>query len=253
MQISSPHNKRIRLVQELHEKRRLRLKMGLCVVEGEQEIEYALRGGYIPESLFVCEDRPISLNHLENVERYAVSLDVFEKVSYRGADSKVFAIFKIRQFELPKQHLKRVLVLEKVEKPGNLGAVFRSALAAGVDWLVTLDNSTDFYNANCIRASVGTVFLLPHRHLTHEAFWHWASNQQLTICATRLNGAENIYLSDLPERAAWIMGGEHSGLSDFWERAGVRGFYIPMEGEIDSLNLSVSSALVLYEHKRQFG
>jgi TrmH family RNA methyltransferase len=141
--------------------------------------------------------------------------------------------------------------LEGVEKPGNLGAVCRSAVAADVDFLISTGQSTDFYHPHCIRSSVGTVFRLPHLHLSNEEAKALIQEAQLSICTTKVDGQLKLYTDPLPKRAAWILGSEHGGLTAFWEGPEVRAYQIPMKSEIDSLNLSVSTALVLYEHMRR--
>ena len=238
---------------ELVEKRRSRKKFGMLAVEGAQEIGYALRGGYQLEYLLFPEGSMVDKTLLQQAKHFAeVDQRLFEKITYRGLNSGLAAIMDAVVFKSDSRKWNKILLLENIEKPGNLGALFRTAVASGCDAIITMGTSTDFYNPNCIRSSVGTVFLLPHWHMENEAALDWLREQQLSICTTDLTGSESLYKTSLPERVAFVFGAEHQGVSDFWRNNAQERIRIPMHGDIDSLNLSASAAVVLYEHHRQW-
>ena len=253
--IHSAQNPVARLYAELHERKRSRQREGLFAVEGIQEIRYALMGGYLPKYLLLRGDRSVEeffpeFPSTSDVRR--LKEELFDALAVRGSASPALAIM----VQIPKPALSegvydKVLVLEQIEKPGNLGALFRTALATGCDLLLTVGSSTDFYNPNCIRSSVGTVFRVPHVHLETEQAKDFLKAQDLAIWTSRLDGSSSLFETKLTERAAFVFGSEHSGLSAAWEEAGMNALKIPMAHEMDSLNLSASAAVVLYEHLRQ--
>lgn len=238
---------------ELVEKRRSRKKFGMLAVEGAQEIAYALRGGYALEYLLFPEGAQVDKALLQQAKHYAeVDEQLFEKITYRGLNSGLAAIMDAVEHTAEGRNWNKVLVLENIEKPGNLGALFRTAVASGCDAIITTGSSTDFYNPNCIRSSVGTVFLLPHWHMENEAALVWLKKRQLSVSITDLAGSQSLYETELPQRIAFVFGAEHQGVSDFWRNNAQGRIRIPMQGDIDSLNLSASAAVVLYEHHRQW-
>ena len=236
----------------MQSRKRARIKQERMVVEGDQEIAYALRSGfqlleyYLPEGKLISE----SILPLEP-ELFHCTTNCFNHISMRGLAAGAVGVFATTQiFEVPNK-LNHVLLVENIEKPGNLGALFRSASAAGVQCIISTGNSTDFYHPNCIRSSVGTVFLIPHFHMTNEDALVWLQKNDLTICSTSLSGTNILFQDSIPERVVWIMGGEHNGISDFWEQHSHSQWQIPMKSNIDSLNVSVAAALVLFETMRQ--
>ena len=254
MIIKSAQNRMAKRYAELVEKRRSRKKFGMLAVEGAQEIGYALRGGYQLEYLLFPEGSMVDKTLLQQAKHFAeVDQRLFEKITYRGLNSGIAAIMDAVEYRVDGRRWNKVLVLENIEKPGNLGALFRTALASGCEAIITTGSSTDFYNPNCIRSSVGTVFLLPHWHMENEAALAWLQAQQLPVCITDLTGSQSLYEGSLPERVAFVFGAEHQGVSDFWRNHSQQRLRIPMQGNIDSLNLSASAAVVLYEHYRKFG
>lgn len=251
----SPQNPVVRLYSELHERKRSRQREGLLAVEGIQEIQYALMGAYVPKYLLLRGDQSVK----EVFPEFPLSGDVrrlkeelFDTLAVRGSASSALAIMEQKpKPELYKGVYDKVLVLEQVEKPGNLGALFRTALATGCDLVLTTGASTDFYNPNCIRSSVGTVFRVPHAHLESEQAKEFLNDQGLSIWTSRLDGSSSLFEAQLTDRSAFVFGGEHAGLSKDWTGAGMQALRIPMAKEMDSLNLSASAAVVLYEHLRQ--
>lgn len=249
--IKSEQNQFVKRYTELVERKRSRKKLQMLAVEGIQEIEYAIEGGYSPEFILISgEDIPSELIELESLI-HPLDPSIFRKISYRSESSKALAVFHQKNSLDLHTPFHKVLVLENVEKPGNLGALFRTCLATGCDLLITTGESTDFYNSNCIRSSVGTVFRVPHIHLSNEEALEFLKKQDLSVFTTRLENGSNLYQSKLPERSAFVLGAEHQGISSFWAERELDSLYIPMKADMDSLNLSVSAAVVLYEHLRQ--
>ena len=249
--IKSEQNQFVKRYSELVERKRSRKKLQMLAVEGIQEIDYAIEGGYSPEFILISgEDIPSELIELESLI-HPLDPSIFEKISYRSESSKALAVFHQKNSLDLHTPFHKVLVLENVEKPGNLGALFRTALATGCDLLITTAESTDYYNSNCIRSSVGTVFRVPHIHMSNEDALQFLKDQELSIFTTRLEGGAPLFESELPKRSAFVLGAEHQGISTFWSERNLNGLFIPMKASMDSLNLSVSAAVVLYEHLRQ--
>ena len=144
-----------------------------------------------------------------------------------------------------------VAVLEAVEKPGNVGAVLRSADATGVSAVIVTDPATDLYNPNCIRASLGTVFSVPVCTATAQQALDWLRAQALTVYAARLDNAADYRQVRLAQRAAVVLGSEVAGLSQSWRAPDIRGLKLPMLGVADSLNISATAAVLFYEALRQ--
>jgi TrmH family RNA methyltransferase len=224
----------------------------MLVIEGEQELEYALRAGYPLEYLLYPIGQEPSQYLIDRAKHSAeMETSLFKKLTYRGESARVAAILGFMDNDVEGRSFNKVLVLENIEKPGNLGALFRTALASACDAIITTGQSTDFYNSNCIRSSVGTVFLLPHWRMDNDEALSFLKKQDLQIYATDLEGSKSLYAEALPERAAFVFGAEHQGISDFWKNKSAHKIRIPMAADMDSLNLSASAAVVLYEHSRQ--
>jgi TrmH family RNA methyltransferase len=183
-----------------------------------------------------------------------VPSSVFEKITYRSAVPNVLTVFEIphrplEQISLPQIPL--ILVLEAIEKPGNLGAILRTADAAGVSAVLVCDPATDLYNPNTIRASLGALFTLPVCTVSSETAAEWLKTLKIPIYATHLEASRSLYSCDLSGPVALLMGSEAKGISPFWiERADER-IIIPMQGSVDSMNVSASTAILLFEVVRQ--
>ena len=185
---------------------------------------------------------------------FYVSKEVYDKVAYRGGTEGIIAEMKAKDLklsdlELPENPL--VVVLESVEKPGNLGAVLRSADAAGADALLVCDPLTDIYNPNVIRASVGAVFTVPTVACRTADAIPWLQRRGVQILTAQLQDSSLYYDCDMRRGTALVMGTESTGLSDAWRRAATAHIRIPMLGRLDSLNVSVSASILLFEAVRQ--
>lgn len=184
-----------------------------------------------------------------------VSLDVFEKIAYREGSDGLLAVAIPKYADLqafkPKKKNPLIIVLETVEKPGNLGAVMRTADAAGVDAVIIADPRTDLYNPNAIRASVGCIFSVPLFACSSEECIKWLKNNNITIYCTYLKASIDYLDADFKKASAIVMGTEATGISQQWVDAADQNIIIPMNGIADSLNVSVTTAIVTFEAIRQ--
>lgn len=258
--ISSKANPRIKNVVKL-QKASERLEQGLFIVEGFREIDRAIRSGFHPEELYICESlskhgqSEAILNQLPGFRNYeTVTEEVFEKMAYREGSDGIIAVFKskanaLQDLKLPGNPL--LIVLESVEKPGNLGAVMRTADAAGVDAVFLCNPTTDLYNPNTIRASLGCIFSLNIIVTSSEQAIAWMKKNGIQIYCTYLEASVNYLEADYTNPCAIVMGSEAEGLTQKWIQNSNKNIIIPMHGIADSLNVSVSSAVVVYEALRQ--
>ena len=256
--ITSSQNPKIKLLLQLQQKSSERRKAGLFVVEGRRELMHCLETGFDIACVFWCPAVEVGTEPLpalpDGIRVFEVSKAVYEKVAYRGSTEGIIAEVRIRQLSLtdlrlPEQPL--VVVLERVEKPGNLGAVLRSADAAGVDAVIVCDPLTDLYNPNLIRSSVGAFFSVPCVACTSEACITFLKQRGIQILTAQLQDSRLYYDTDMRRPTAIVMGTEATGLTSQWREAADAHIRIPMLGRIDSLNVSVSAAVLMYEAVRQ--
>ena len=253
--ITSAQNPKIKRLLALQKDSSLRRETGLFVVEGQRELEHCLSAGFTADTLFICRE----LFREQGPEKAApkvfeVSREVYERIAYRGSTEGIIAeVFTrnlpLEDLRLPDNPL--IAVLESVEKPGNLGAVLRSADAAGADALLICDPLTDIYNPNVIRASIGAVFTVPTVACTSAEAINWLKRNKIRILTAQLQDSSAYYDRDLTLPTALVMGTESTGLSDRWREAADAHIRIPMLGSLDSLNVSVSAAILLFEAVRQ--
>lgn len=259
--ISSTQNAKVKFLLNLQQKSSARRENGLFVAEGLREIQHCADAGFEIDSVFCCRNisRTAELQHLldslgSTTRLFEVSPQVYEKIAYRDGTEGVIAEIKARSLGLDDLDLgpsPLVIVLESVEKPGNLGAVLRSADAAGADALIVCDPLTDLYNPNLIRSSVGAAFTVPTVACTSEECIEFLKSHGIKILTAQLQDSELYYNSPMTEGVAIIMGTESTGLSQLWRKAADAHIRIPMLGQIDSLNVSVSAAILLFEAVRQ--
>ncbi|WP_224995561.1 RNA methyltransferase [Cesiribacter sp. SM1] len=258
--ITSPQNPRIKKLLELQEKSRTRRNDNMFVIEGPREIRLAIAGGYRIESLYFCpqlintQEARDAIYEAGNAEQIELSLQVFEKVAYRKTTGGLLAVALMKEHGLHNLELSDnplILVCEGVEKPGNLGALLRTADAAKLDALIICDPKADFYNPNVIRSSVGCVFTQPIAAATSEETIAWLRQHKIKIYATALTASVRYDTVDLSEPAALVMGTEATGLTNVWLRASDQNIIIPMRGVIDSMNVSAAAAVVVFEAARQ--
>lgn len=250
--IESTKNDKIKHLQKLITKNAFRKKEGVFLVEGQQENQSALNFNNEPIAFFICED--IFSGKLPDSKIHFVSKSVYEKIAYRGSTEGIIGIYKIKEKKINDFKIKentRIIVLESIEKPGNLGAILRSCEAFGIDALLIADAKIDFYNPNVIRSSVGCLFGMRIFSGTNEDIFNFLQKNNISIFTTIMSeDARMINEVNLNKKSALVFGTEHSGLSDFWKNKG-QNTLIPMCGKIDSLNLSNAVAISCYEILRQ--
>ena len=251
--IISTQNQKIKDAIVLREKSRERRKQNRFIIEGLSEINFAVANGYVLETLFVCDG--FSLAHLPQAEqRLDVSKEVFAKLALRENSGGLFAIAKAKTQTLDQLCLSEnpfIIVLEAVEKPGNLGAILRTADASAADAVIICDELCDIYNPNVIRSSIGCLFTLQVVACTSEQCLEFLRLHKISIYAAELKASEFYHQTDMTKPCAIVMGTEADGLSNFWINNADARIKIPMHGAIDSLNVSVSTAIITFEAMRQ--
>lgn len=259
--ITSAKNPKVKDAIKLMDRRQRNLS-GLMLIEGVKELALSIKGGVSINRLFYCEDlfkgpeQDIILKAAaaQSAELIPISTHVFEKMAYREDSFGLIAVAKqpIKTLnDIPLKKSPLIIVVEGVEKPGNLGAIIRSADAAGVDGVIVCGRSTDIYNPNAVRASIGTVFTVPVVEAALSETISWLKVKSIKAIATSPH-AETVYFdAALKGPCAIVMGSEHEGLSKIWIDEADLLVRIPMEGEADSLNLAMSTTILLYEALRQ--
>lgn len=256
--ITSTQNQGIKDILKLS-KAKSRRETGLFTIEGEREIRRAHENNYRFHKVFYCRKqlskKSQKLIEIINCEqKFEVSENVFSRIAYRDNSDGLFAIafaklHNLGDFENHNSVL--YLVIEKVEKPGNLGAMLRTADAAGIDGIIVCDNDTDLYNPNVIRSSLGCIFTKKTAVCNSEKAINFLKEKGIKIYAAALQDSEFYSRADLKGPSAIVMGSEADGLSERWRKAADKIISIPMKGDIDSLNVSVSAAILLFEALRQ--
>lgn len=256
--ITSTQNPRIKNLLQL-EKARNRKKTKTFTIEGFREIERALKSGYQFESLFYCPEID-NYKYPEFVEQFpvttkiAVSHHVFSRIAYRTKHEGLLATAKMKEHRLedfspPENGL--YFVIESVEKPGNLGALLRTADAAGLDAVFICDNQTDIYNPNVVRSSLGCLFSNKLILSSSELLIKFFKRHEISIFAAALQKSEAFYEADFTKSSAIVLGSEALGLSSEWRDNAKKTIHIPMRGLADSLNVSASAAILIFEALRQ--
>jgi len=257
--ITSTQNPKVKSLLAL-EKPRERRKQQLFVIEGKKEIGLALEAGYKIGNIFFCDEiistQEVSKLFKDDKLLIPVSKDVFDKLAVRENSGGMIAVAEQKLHTLDQITLSNnplVLVLESVEKPGNLGAILRTADASGVDAVIICDPQTDFYNPNVIRSSIGCIFTKHVAAATSEETINWLKKNNIRIYCTYLKASKLYHLTDYTQPSAIVMGTEATGLSDTWVKNSDANIIIPMQGKIDSMNVSTAAAVVVFEAKRQRG
>ena len=259
--LTSFQNAKVKDVARLR-KRRNRGEGEPIVIEGEREVARAVAQGVSVHRLYYCLDLASSDGHSlvsslkesPDVERVECSREVFEKLAYREGPDGILALADPPQWGLDDVQLSEtplVLVVEHIEKPGNLGTLLRSADAVNADAVLVCDPVTDLYNPNVIRASTGTLFSRPVVQTTSAAALAWLTTHKLHIAAALPDADLDYFDADLSGSLAVVLGAEHAGLSQIWKEAATVALRIPMCGQADSLNVSAAGVLFLYEALRQ--
>lgn len=260
-EITSANNPKIKRILRLQKFSKDRINENVLVIEGSREIHRALISGFEFESIYICnklitsEIKDSILNDFHEQKRIYISENIFSKIAYREGSDGIFAIAinkktNIDDLNLPQNPL--LLVIENVEKPGNIGAMLRTADAAAVDAVIICNNSTDLYNPNIIRSSLGCVFSLKIVECETKTAITYLNKKNIRIFATVLSDKSKKYTKiDYTAPSAIVLGSEANGLSQEWREASQAEIIIPMLGIADSLNVSVTAAVVIFEAKRQ--
>ena len=260
--ISSIQNPEVRQLEHWNRKSRNRRRDNLFVLEGLRELRLALRGGYSPEKFYFCpeiidEAQLRTIPELEQCTGVGLSPEVYRHLAYRGKTEGVIALMHSRDHSLKNLSWKTknplVLVAEAPEKPGNIGALLRTADAAGLDAVLIADLQGDLYNPNIIRSSVGCLFTIPVATGSSSEILRFLKRSNFQIMGAALGGAVRYDAADYTPATAIVVGTEATGLTSIWKEGADLLVEIPMAGSIDSMNVSVAAAILMYEGLRQRG
>ena len=257
-QITSLQNPLVKYLFTLTQKSKQRKEQQQFLIEGKREISLALEAGYLIEQLFICPDILSEVEVEKLFSGYkctAISTQVYEKLTYRSSTEGILALAQCKNHALSGVEFQKahplVLVAEAPEKPGNIGALLRTADAAGVDAVYIANPKTDLYNPNIIRSSVGTVFTVSIFMGSSEEIRSHLQQQGFAIYCAALTASQPYDEVSYKGRTAIVVGTEDTGLSPTWLKASTQNIIIPMQGKIDSMNVSVSAAILIFEAVRQ--
>lgn len=243
---------------QLQEKAKTRKQTGTFLMEGKREIELALKGGYQLETILYLPEL-VSEKELRAFSGSAcieISKEVYQKLAYRDTTEGILAVAKTKSHLLTDLQLSAnplLLVAEGIEKPGNLGALLRTADAANIDAVIIANPKSDLYNPNIVRSSVGCLFTNQIATGTTEAVIAYLKANKVAIYSATLQNANSYHLENFTTPTALVVGTEATGLTEPWRTESTQNIIIPMQGEIDSMNVSVAAAILLFEAKRQRG
>jgi len=261
-QITSTQNSFIKELLQLKEKSRARKKTQTFLIEGLREISLAIKGNYKIETILINPSiiSEIEVSNLlvtinEDVELIEISHDIYKKLALRESTEGVLAISKSKNLSLETLSFESknplILVAEAPEKPGNIGALLRTADAAGIDAVIIANPKTDLYNPNIIRSSVGCVFTVPIATGSTSEVISYLKENDINIYGAALTASVEYQTIDYKQASAIVVGTEATGLSNDWLENTSKNIIIPMRGAIDSMNVSVSAAIILFEAVRQ--
>ena len=256
--LSSNKNPEIKRLRLLIQKSRARKNQGLFVIEGEREIKKALQGNYQLQSVFIKQGSEQDFSELikkdNDSSHFEVSTGLFEQISIRSGSEEILAIAHAKPHLIDGLKIKSdalILVIEAPEKPGNIGALYRTAAAAKFDAVIIANPKTDFYNPNSIRSSLGCLFLLPTALASSEEVIRYLNHHEVLIAAAALEPTALPYDNfKYATPCALVLGTESTGLNKQWITAAHHQLIIPMGSDVDSLNLSVSAGILMYEARR---
>lgn len=259
--ITSLQNPIIKELLQLKEKSRVRKKTNRFIIEGQREIILAIEGNYQIEtimfdaSIISIEDVQ-GFTDFDTIELIEITQEVYQKIAYRGTTEGIIAVAQTKDLSINNLELKKekplILIAEAPEKPGNIGALLRTADAANIDAMIIANPKTDLYNPNIIRSSVGCVFTNQiAMGSTTEIIAYLKNNNIAIYCAALLENSEAYQKQDFSNASAIVVGTEATGLSDEWLENSTKNIIIPMQGKIDSMNVSVAAGILIFEAKRQ--
>lgn len=259
--ITSVVNPRVKQVIRLRDAKERR-KAGLTIIDGAKEILCALDSGINCREVFWAEHNAALLEEGGLSQKLAalkipcvpVTANVFDKMAYGERGDGLLAVVQIPSYTIKDvRHSENpfYIVIEGVEKPGNLGAILRSCDGLGVDGVLISDPKTDLFNPNVIRASLGTVFSMKPVVMSNDDILAFFKSNKIKVFAADPSGERAVTQADFRKPSAIVVGSEHEGLSKFWKEKADGCLHIPMKGKADSFNVSISAALLIYEALRQ--
>jgi TrmH family RNA methyltransferase len=259
-QITSAQNPYIKSLIQLQEKAKARKQSGIFLIEGMREIELAIKGDYELETLLFV---PEVINNLQifkspnlQIELIEISKEVYKKLAYRDTTEGIIAVAKTKSLQLSELKLPKnplTVVMEAIEKPGNIGAVLRTCDAAKIDAVIIANPKTDLYNPNIVRSSVGCLFTNQIATGSTEEVIDYLIQKNINFYSATLQNSNSYHTQNYTLPTALVVGTEATGLSEIWRKKATQNIIIPMQGEIDSMNVSVAAAILIFEAKRQRG
>lgn len=260
-QITSSQNPYIKSLLQLQEKAKARKQSGTFLIEGIREIELAIKGNYeietilfLPELVSETQLKKIVISSaVENIE---ISKEVYQKLAYRDTTEGILAVAKTKSLQLSDLNLPQnplILVMESIEKPGNIGAILRTCDAAKVDAVIIANPKTDLYNPNIVRSSVGCLFTNQIATASSEDTINYLIENKINFYSATLQNSTSYHTQNYTAPTALVVGTEATGLTQLWRDKATQNIIIPMQGAIDSMNVSVAAAILIFEAKRQRG
>ena len=242
---------------QLQEKAKARKQSGTFLIEGQREIQLAIQGGYELETLLFFPELidPISVNQLsQQIPLIEINKEVYQKLAYRDTTEGILAIARSKSMQLSDLKLSNnplILIAEAPEKPGKIGALLRTADAANLDAVIIANPKSDMYNPNIVRSSVGGLFTNQIAVGNTSEIITFLQQNNINFYSATLQNATSYHTQDFTQPTALVVGTEATGLSQEWRDKATQNINIPMQGAIDSMNVSVAAAILIFEAKRQ--
>ncbi|MDO6760117.1 RNA methyltransferase [Tamlana sp. 2_MG-2023] len=258
-EITSIQNPLIKQLSQLKDKSRERRKTGTFLIEGEREISLAIKGGFQLETILFCTElfssEKLKTFTSEAIQQIEISKDVYQKLAYRETTEGILAVAKSKTQDISQLKIEKenplILIAEAPEKPGNIGALLRTADAANIDAVIIANPKTDLYNPNIIRSSVGCVFTNTIATGSTSEIIDFLKKKNINIYCAALQASVPYHTQDFTQATALVVGTEATGLSEAWRENSTQNIIIPMQGDIDSMNVSVAAGILVFEAKRQ--
>ena len=256
-QITSVQNPFIKSLIQLQEKAKARKQSGSSLIEGMREIELAIKGNYEIETILFLPEL-VSNNQITKLTDNPIEItkEVYQKLAYRDTTEGILAVAKTKSLQLADLKLSEnslILVMEAIEKPGNIGAVLRTCDAAKIDAVIIANPKTDLYNPNIVRSSVGCLFTNQIATGSTDEVIDYLIQKNINFYSATLQNSTSYHTQNYTLPTALVVGTEATGLSEHWRKKATQNIIIPMQGEIDSMNVSVAAAILIFEAKRQRG
>jgi TrmH family RNA methyltransferase len=256
-QITSVQNPFIKSLIQLQEKAKARKQSGSFLIEGMREIELAIKGNYEIETILFLPEL-VSNNQITKLTDNPIEItkEVYQKLAYRDTTEGILAVAKTKSLQLADLELSKnplILVMEAIEKPGNIGAVLRTCDAAKIEAVIIANPKTDLYNPNIVRSSVGCLFTNQIATGSTEEVIDYLIQKNINFYSATLQNSTSYHTQNYTLPTALVVGTEATGLSELWRKKATQNIIIPMKGEIDSMNVSVAAAILIFEAKRQRG